>query len=103
MAPKGAGWKELVMFRIRLRAKDTTPLEPSPRENFSAVFRGHPLPKSKFVFAFTIMRLICTFHEELLSKNVPAKNQRMIVYSWRICQVLFPTATLQTYCRGSSE
>ena len=74
MAPKGAGWKELVMFRIRLRAKDTTPLEPSPREKFSAVFRGHPLPKSKFVFAFTIMRLICTFHEELLSKKCACKK-----------------------------
>ena len=33
-------------------------------------------------------------------ENVPAKNQRIIVYPRRVCQVLFPTATLQTYCRS---
>lgn len=72
-----------------LCAKDAAALLSSPREDFSAVPIGHAYPKSHFVFSLTIMRLKCTFHEGLLSKNVPAKSQRMIVYSRRGCQVFY--------------
>ena len=72
-----------------LCAKDAAALLSSPREDFSAVPIGHAYPKSHFVFSLAIMRLKCTFHEGLLSKNVPAKSQRMIVYSRRVCQVFY--------------
>lgn len=74
MTPKGDWVERLGHDRIGLRAKNTTPLEPSSCEKFSATFRGHSLPKSHFVFALSIMRLKCTFHEVLLSKNLPEKT-----------------------------